>query len=77
MQKEKDDLKASIISAFYSAYFQRLEKLSNSDLRKVLDNIDGKENMTDDEMLEAVKRFNTLVGGIVQRGGEEDNGRHY
>lgn len=61
-KKQKDDKKSGITVAFYSAYFAKHEKLSGDDLQKVLDKIDNPENeeMSDEAMLAAVKRF---VGG--------------
>jgi len=58
-RKIKDDRKSGITSAFYSAYFYRLNKLSGSDLEKVLKAIDKKPKrvMTDEEMLAVVKRM--------------------
>ena len=55
----EDDRKNGIISAFYSAYFSRLNKLSGSDLEKVLKGIDKKPKrvMTDEEMLAVVRRM--------------------
>lgn len=54
-----DDHTNNIAYAYYSAYFQRLEKLSGSDLEKVLNGIGRKQKrtMTDEEMLSVVKRM--------------------
>lgn len=62
IENKKNEKKSGITAAFYSAYFYRLEKLSSSDLQKVLDGIDKDqdEEMSDEAMLAAVKRF---VGG--------------
>lgn len=61
-QRIKGERKAGIISAFYSAYFSKHEKLCGSDLQRVLDGIDKeskKQNlaMTDEQMLSVVKRL--------------------
>jgi hypothetical protein len=63
-EMNKEESKAGIISAFYSAYFSRLKTLSSSDLEKVLDGIDKteKQTMSDEDMLTVVKRF-AKVGG--------------
>jgi len=55
----KDERKNGIIAAFYSAYFSKFNKLSGSDLEKVLKGIDKKPKriMTDEEMLAVVKRM--------------------
>ena len=62
IEKTKDKRKSGIITAFYSAYFAKHEKLSGADLQKVLDGIDKDKNeeMSDEAMLAAVKRF---IGG--------------
>jgi len=60
----KEQRKSGIVTAFYSAYFSRLEKLSGSDLEKVLENIDKEQGaeMSDEAMLAFVKRI-AQVGG--------------
>jgi len=62
IENKKNEKKSGIVTAFYSAYFAKHEKLSSADLQKVLDSIDNPQNeeMSDEAMLEAVKRF---VGG--------------
>ncbi|WP_282433008.1 phage tail assembly chaperone [Desulfosporosinus sp. Sb-LF] len=59
VEQKKDSQKSGIIAAFYSAYFTRLKTLSSPDLEKVLDGIDNVtgQDMTDEEMLNAVKKF--------------------
>lgn len=59
VEKQKNDKKSGIITAFYSAYFAKHEKLSGDDLQKVLDRIDNPktEEMSDEAMLAAVKQF--------------------
>jgi len=57
-EKQKDEQKSGIITAFYSAYFTRLKTLSSDDLNKILDRIDkGDKGMTDAEMMAAMKQF--------------------
>ena len=57
-EKQKDEQKGGIITAFYSAYFARLKTLSSDDLNKILDRIDkGDKGMTDAEMMAAMKQF--------------------
>lgn len=58
-KKIKDKQKSGIITAFYSAYFARLEKLAGSDLEDVLKGIDDdqEQGMSDEEMYAVVKRL--------------------
>jgi hypothetical protein len=61
-EKEKATLKNGIVASFYSAYFQRIEKLSSKDLQSVLNNIDNKTQSTamkPEDMFEAVKKLIT------------------
>lgn len=65
-ERTKEERKADITSAFYSAYFYRLKELTGSDLEKVLDEIDepaSQKEMTDDQMLAVAKRLATNFGG--------------
>ncbi|UWG96780.1 hypothetical protein LPY66_18165 [Dehalobacter sp. DCM] len=64
-EKAKEERKADIMAAFYSAYFSGLKKLSGSDLQKIYDAIDNppKDEMTDEEMFNAAKRFAANFGG--------------
>jgi len=66
VEKKKDERKADIVSAFYSAYFSRLKTLSGSDLETVLKSIDEAEQqeiMSDEEMFARVKRLSASLGG--------------
>lgn len=65
-EKVKEKRKAGIVSAFYSAYFSRLEKLSGADLEQVLSEIDKPEDqkgMSDEQMFEVAKRISAAFGG--------------
>ncbi|MHB8077427.1 hypothetical protein [Desulfosporosinus fructosivorans] len=64
-EKNKEERKAGIIRAFYSAYFSRVKMLSGADLQKVLEAIDEpeKEVMSDEEMLAVAKKLCTAFGG--------------
>jgi hypothetical protein len=58
-EKIKDKQKSGIITAFYSAYFSKHDKLTGADLQKVLKNIDepAKQIMSSGEMYSVVKRL--------------------
>ena len=65
-ERTKEERKADITSAFYSAYFYRLKELSGSDLEAVLNEIDeptDQKEMTDKQMLAVVKRMSAAFGG--------------
>ncbi|MFZ3132759.1 MAG: hypothetical protein WA125_17060 [Desulfosporosinus sp.] len=63
-EKNKDERKADIVAAFYSAYFYRKKELSGNDLKKALKAIDGNSNrMTDEDLFEAIKVLHAQFGG--------------
>lgn len=64
-ENQKENQKSGIITAFYCASFYRAKTLSSTDLQQVLDAIDKpeKKEMTDAEMLAAMKRFCKGFGG--------------
>lgn len=63
-ERIKDEKKGNMITAFYSAYFQRVEKLSNDELNNILDKIDNAEKeMTDNDMFAIVKQISASIGG--------------
>jgi len=61
---KKEQRKADIVTAFYSAYFQRLKTLSSKDLNDILDKIDNPE-MDDYAMFGVIKRLDAMFGGEV------------
>lgn len=65
-ERAKEERKASITDAFYSAYFYRLKKLSGTDLEEILKQIDepeSQEEMSDEQMFVAAKRISATFGG--------------
>lgn len=64
MENMKEQRKAGIVSAFYSAYFSRLKTLSNKELDQVLSQIDNTEDtkMSDEEMFYVIKNL-SMMGG--------------
>lgn len=58
--KEKERSKELIIQAYYTEAFARMKKLP-----KLKDLLKDKKKQTDDEMLEAVKKLNQMLGGEV------------
>jgi len=63
-EKIKDEKKGSMITAFYSAYFQRVEKLTSDELNNILEKIDhSEEEMTDNDMFSMVKKISASMGG--------------
>jgi hypothetical protein len=55
---------------WFGEYYHRTKKLPSlkSELKKISG--EAKRAMSDDEMLEMVKRLNQQFGGIVKKGGE-------
>ena len=58
--KEKERSKELIIQAYYTEAFARMKKLP-----KLKDLLKDKKKQTDDEMLQVVKKLNSLLGGEV------------
>ena len=58
--KEKERSKELIIQAYYTEAFARMKKLP-----KLKDLLKDKKKQTDDEMLEVVKKLNSMLGGEV------------
>lgn len=73
-EKEKEKVESNITFAWLNAYYQRVEKLSP--LKECLDEALGRtpkgEEMSDDAMLEMVKRLNAQFGGKVEEGKETE-----
>lgn len=66
IEKQKNEKKSGIVTAFYSAYFSKHEKLSGSDLQRVLDSVDNaQEEMSDEEMYATVKRICAAFGEVT------------
>jgi hypothetical protein len=61
-EKAEQEREDKITLVWLGAYFQRVEKLPS--LKEVLGKND--EEMTDEEMLEQVKKLNALFGGNVE-----------
>ena len=55
----KSEQKSGIVTAFYSAYFSRIEKLSSSDLERVLAEMDNEpeQDMSSEQMYSVMKRL--------------------
>lgn len=72
--KEKEKVEENITFAWLNAYYQRVEKLNP--LKECIDEAFGKkpeeEEMTDDAMLEMVKKLNAQFGGKVEDGKETE-----
>lgn len=58
--KEKERSKELIIQAYYTEAFARMKKLP-----KLKDLLKEKKKQSNEEMLEAVKRLNAMMGGEV------------
>lgn len=58
--KEKERSKELIIQAYCTEAFARMKKLP-----KLKDLLKDKKKQTDDEMLEVVKKLNSMLGGEV------------
>ena len=58
--KEKERSKELIIQAYYTEAFARMKKLP-----KLKDLLKDKKKQTDDEMLQVVKKLNSMLGGEV------------
>lgn len=58
--KNKQDFKESITVAYYNAYFQRVKKMP--DLEAFLEKLDGKEEMSDEQMFRAIKKMCKEMG---------------
>lgn len=81
MKEKQEELKLetelAFTQAFYTAYWQRLERLSKKDLNKVLDRLGKGEiqpqpkEMSDEEMLKQIMALNAQFGGTVinEKGG--------
>ena len=58
--KEKERSKELIIQAYYTEAFARMKKLP-----KLKDLLKDKKKQTDDEMLQVVKKLNSMLGDEV------------
>lgn len=72
-EKEAQKVESEIIYAWINAYYQRVEKLPP--LKECLDEALGRtpkeEVMTDNAMLEMVKKLNAQFGGSIEGEGKE------
>ena len=68
-EKHKLQFQENLVVAYYTALWQRVEKLSNENLKEVLDKVNGqqdsKKKQTPDEMFEEVKKLNAALGGTT------------
>lgn len=68
-EKRKIEFEEELTVAYFGAYWQRLEKLSVKNLKEVIDKINHpnkankKKQMTNEEMLNKVKKLNAAFGG--------------
>jgi hypothetical protein len=69
-EREEAELKERLTLVWLGEYYHRTKRLPNlkDELRKVSG--EAQKIMTDDEMLETVKRLNAQFGGTFIKGGE-------
>jgi hypothetical protein len=67
---KEQESKEKLTLVWLGEYYHRTKKLPSlkSELKKISG--EAKRAMSDDEMLEMVKRLNQQFGGIVKKGGE-------
>ena len=68
VEKHKVLFEQSLVTAFYGAYWQRVEKLSWKSLEDVVKKLNKpaeKKQMTQEEMLNEIKRLNAAFGGTT------------
>lgn len=70
LEKQEAEMKERLTLVWLGEYYHRTKKLPS--LKGELNKISGeaKKTMTDNEMLETVKRLNAQFGGTVIKGGE-------
>lgn len=71
LEVEQDE---KILLVWLGEYYHRTTKLPP--LRKAIDELKGKKKtkrMTDEEMLNTVKRLNTLFGGTIEEGAKNES----
>jgi hypothetical protein len=64
-EKQKQEREDKLTLTYLGAYWQRVEKLSIQHLKKVLDRDKPKKEMTNQEMLNEVKKLNAAFGGTT------------
>jgi hypothetical protein len=70
-EKQQAEMKDKLTLVWLGEYYHRTKRLPN--LQKELRKITGEEEkpvMTDDQMLQTVKRLNAQFGGVHIKGGE-------
>jgi SOS-response transcriptional repressor LexA len=67
IDKEKSQLEEKLMVAYFGAYWQRVEKLSPKNLEDVLKRLNHQEKkkMTNEEILNEVKKLNAAFGGTT------------
>jgi hypothetical protein len=68
-EKQKHEMESMLTAAYFSAYWQRVEKLSIRNLTEVIKKLHGeqttKKKMTQQEMLNEIKKLNAAFGGTT------------
>lgn len=67
-ESNKNQLSQSLVSAFYNAYWTRVEKLSGKDLTDALSRFEERKHLTGKEMENKLKQFVIMFGGKVEGG---------
>jgi hypothetical protein len=67
MENEKAQLENELTVAYFGAYWQRIEKLSPKNLQDILKKLNKpeKKQMTNEEMLNQIKKLNEAFGGTT------------